>query len=423
LQDKGVPDPKSEQGKLKFPKLKTMSGKIYKQLKDCNLAGLSTNKQRGSEAILKSLLHLRKQVDKTELYPVLTKFAMPGSSQVYVLKNCNEFFGFDIFLSLFFNYLHGLGNKKDEQRSPGDAIRVAAVMLRPDFRGSVVGLLGGTRDRAKCDQSVEPAVAFSMAALSVYNDPFFVVEKPKTIDDDDIKNCDPNDDERIDLERNAEWFISTWKTYIKPKYKKAIAKWDKATGGGSSEPYMFSNFCEANRWLVWIYLMDIEADFLLFSNAKGRPPAHVGKEAGFSSSVSALSTPTSTKRKRCDEVQTAVVETQQARKKLSNVLDLVINRMDKINNQNTKRSGSDGLGSSADDIINLLIETNEQKEKLILIPLSPNSKDAVKATIDAKIKRLGHQLKKLNNTVDSPTGTGLADTSDSSGSDITDNNE
>jgi hypothetical protein len=35
LQDKGVPDPKSEQGKLKFPKLKTMSGKIYKQLNDC----------------------------------------------------------------------------------------------------------------------------------------------------------------------------------------------------------------------------------------------------------------------------------------------------------------------------------------------------------------------------------------------------
>jgi hypothetical protein len=61
---------------------------------------------------------------------------------------------------------------------------------------------------------------------------------------------------------------------------------------------MFSNFCEANRWLVWIYLMDIEADFLLFSNAKGKPPAHVGKEAGFSSSVSALTTPTSTKRKR-----------------------------------------------------------------------------------------------------------------------------
>jgi hypothetical protein len=110
-----------------------MSGKIYKQLKDCNLAGLPTNRSRGSEAILKSLLHLCKQVDKTELYPVLAKFAKPGSSQVYVLKNCNQLFGFDIFLSLLFNYLHGLVNKKDEQRSPGDAIRVAAAMLHPDF--------------------------------------------------------------------------------------------------------------------------------------------------------------------------------------------------------------------------------------------------------------------------------------------------
>jgi uncharacterized coiled-coil protein SlyX len=86
--------------------------------------------------------------------------------------------------------------------------------------------------------------------------------------------------------------------------------------------------------------------------------------------VSTLTTPTSTKRKRCDEVQTALVETQQARKKLSNVLDLVINRMDKFDNQNTKTSASDAFGSSADDIINLLIETNEQKQKLILIPLT-----------------------------------------------------
>jgi uncharacterized coiled-coil protein SlyX len=199
----------------------------------------------------------------------------------------------------------------------------------------------------------------------------------------------------MDLDRNAEWFISTWKTYIKPKYKKAIAKWDNATGGGSSEPYMFGNLCEANRWLVWIYLMDIEADFLLFSNAKGKPPAPVGKEAGFSSSVSTLTTTTSTKRKRCDKVEAALVETQQARKKLSNVLDLVINRMDKFDNQNSKTSATATFGSSADDIINLLIETNEQKEKLMLIPLSPNSKDAVKSTIEAKIKSLGHQLKQL----------------------------
>jgi hypothetical protein len=54
----------------------------------------------------------------------------------------------------FSSHCYTLGNKKDEQRSPGDAIRVAAVMLHPDFRGTVMGLLGGTRDRAKCDYSL-----------------------------------------------------------------------------------------------------------------------------------------------------------------------------------------------------------------------------------------------------------------------------
>ena len=414
MQDKGSPDPRSEQGILKFPKLRTMSGKIYMHLKDNNLAGLPSNKQRGCEQILKLLLKLRKLVDKTDLYPALAKYAHQSSLQVYVLKNCVQFFGFDIFLNFFSNYLHSLGNKKGEQRSPGDAIRVAAVMLDPQFRGTVIGLLGGTRDRAKSDQSVDPAVAFSMAALKVYNDIGFVVEKPKTIDDGDIMNCDPNDDVRTDLDRNAEWFISTWKTYIKPKYKKAISKWDKATGGGSSEHYMFSNFCDTNKWLVWIYLMDIEADYLLFSNAKGKPPTHVGKEAGFGSSVSALTTPNSTKRKSCDEKETALAESQKTRKKLSDVMDRVIIHMDKVDYHNPETSATAIFGSSADDIISSLIETNEQKEKLTLIPLSPNSMKAAKATIDTKIKRLGIQLKQLTSTVDSATGTGHADTSTSS---------
>jgi hypothetical protein len=42
--------------------------------------------------------------------------------------------------------------------------------------------------------------------------------------------------------------------------------------------------------------------------------------------------------------------------------------MDKFDHPNPKTSATATFGSSADDIINLLIETNEQKQKLILIP-------------------------------------------------------
>jgi hypothetical protein len=100
-----------------------------------------------------------------------------------------------------------------------------------------------------------------MDDVKKFKDVDFVVQQPETMDEDDIKNCDPNDILRIDLQRPPEWFLSTWKTYIKPKYKLAISRWDKLTGGGCCEPHEFSNFCGNNKWLVWIYFMDKEANF------------------------------------------------------------------------------------------------------------------------------------------------------------------
>jgi hypothetical protein len=40
-----------------------------------------------------------------------------------------------------------------------------------------------------------------MDAVKKLNDVDFVVQQPETMDDDDIKNCDPNDILRIDLQR------------------------------------------------------------------------------------------------------------------------------------------------------------------------------------------------------------------------------
>jgi hypothetical protein len=79
-----------------------------------------------------------------------------------------------------------------------------------------------------------------MDAVKKFNDVDFVVQQPETMDEDAIKNCDPNDILRIDLQRPPEWFLSTWKTYIKPKYKLAISRWDKLMGGGCCEPNKFS---------------------------------------------------------------------------------------------------------------------------------------------------------------------------------------
>ena len=67
---------------------------------------------------------------------------------------------------------------------------------------------------------------------------------------------------------------------MKKKYKAAIRKWDTETGGGSHEHWQFGRFCNRDTWLVWVYLMDKRAGFLLFSIAKGKPPEYVGSEPG-----------------------------------------------------------------------------------------------------------------------------------------------
>jgi hypothetical protein len=378
-----------------------MSTQIYANLKEKKLHNLPANKARGSESIQKCLLSIRKHVDKTEVYDDFSKHGKPKSTQVYIVQNDLIYFGFDQFLALYQNYLGSLGHKKEEQRTPSDAIRVAAVLLLSEFRGTVQGLLGGTRNREQQDQSVSPTIAFAMDAVKKFNDVDFVVQQPETMDEDDIKNCDPNDIVRIDLQRSGEWFLSTWKTYIKPKYKLAISRWDKLTGGGCCEPHEFSNFCGNNQWMVWIYLLDKEADFLLYSNAKGKPPSFVGNEAGFDtpntengdddSPISHLS-----KRKR--EVEDAVQHTKEAHKKVSTMLDRVGLLMEKLEHRN---SSSITVGATPDGILLQLSEAIEQQQKLRNIPLSPSSKKAVKDTIQAKITLLGNKLKQLTATMES----------------------
>ena len=66
------------------------------------------------------------------------------------------------------------------------------------------------------------------------------------------------------------------------KYKIVLDHWNKETGGGNGEPYSFVDYCDRDaRWLVVVFLKDLEANFLLASNAGGRMPGHLQQESGF----------------------------------------------------------------------------------------------------------------------------------------------
>jgi len=75
--------------------------------------------------------------------------------------------------------------------------------------------------------------------------------------------------------------METWFQYIKPKYRLALNKWNKDTGGGSGDVSEFINHCLCDRWLGWVFALDYEASFLLAASTCGMMPRHLQMESGF----------------------------------------------------------------------------------------------------------------------------------------------
>jgi hypothetical protein len=281
IQDPGEVDPKSrDQQLIHHPKMKAMANKMFDKLKAAKFPDMPANKTRVSPIIVNAINFKRKLVSVSSVYPEFQKYSADGR-EVYIIHNSREFFGYNQILTEI-HYHFSIGKKKKQKdRSPADAIRVAAVMLAPENQKAVSMMLSGSRSmRAQSDQSVDPNLAWAMDAVDQFKDATFEVELPEEIDPDDVVGIDPNDLDFARDDRDAKWFLDTWKLYLKKKYKEAIRKWDTETGGGSHDAHEFSNFCNRDRWLVWVYLMDMKAGFLLFQFAKGQPPVHVGCEPG-----------------------------------------------------------------------------------------------------------------------------------------------
>ena len=227
---------------------------------------------------------------------------------------------------------------------------------------------------------------------------------------DDIDGVNPNDEDRITQPgRDAKWFLDTWRHYLKRKYKDAIHRWDKETGGGSHEPYQFANFCDkGNRWLVWVYLMDLDRNFLLYSNAIGRPPVHVGRESGFDNNtdqplsgedddngigISDLSTSTEAPWSSGRKKRKAAVDDHnrelfiQKTAKLETILTDVSSVLKKVT-QPSVVVGKDVVGGN---MLQAIIDLGESKKKLedASIDMDPTTRSVVLHGIMKEINKLG----------------------------------
>ena len=149
--------------------------------------------------------------------------------------------------------------------------------------------------------------------------------------------------------------------------------------------------------------MDKKESFLLFSNAKGSPPSHIGREAGFelgnddidsdvpSSAVAGLDNSRSGSRKHKVETERLLEYSKRSKTELRGVTE----RLNKLLDKRDKESDAIPKNESNALIVDLC-KAQDEKKKLCDVMLSPDSKEAVMNAVDKKIRGIGKRIKMLN---------------------------
>ena len=141
------------------------------------------------------------------------------------------------------------------------------------------------KDRAMLDQAMCPVSAFYEVAADKFRDTSFLAQVPDKFSlIYSHETIDPNDEDRIMLAgRNGAWFKATWESYLRPKYRKTLARWWSDTGDGGGDVENFHNYCPIReKWLTYIYMLDVEAaSLLLASNASSAVPKQLVYKSGY----------------------------------------------------------------------------------------------------------------------------------------------
>lgn len=178
--------------------------------------------------------------------------------------------------------------KARASRTPNDGLRLALTLLDSKYREPVSVIMSNRKDRIQTDINGDHVLHFFEKILTEsFQNPSYSPPQPARsllgdIDVEEYSMWDPDDPRIFEVNRTATWLAETWKVYVKRKHKTALDRWNKETGGGNGQPWSFVNYCDKDaRWLVVVFLKDVQANYLLAANAGGRMPTHLQMESGF----------------------------------------------------------------------------------------------------------------------------------------------
>jgi hypothetical protein len=265
-----------------YPLLMKVLGPVQKILQDkYSSLGVPKHPTEVRRQLALACVRTRKSRDKVTVPESFRKYG--GNYPVVFVINHNEVNGgFNVPLQACIDFWQSQRKKDVDSRTANDGCRVAAIMLLQEFRDSVVKIMKEKRDRQMLDQATCPITAFYEVAAAKFRDPSFVAKLPALFTSiEGHQAIDPNDVDRImRAGRNGAWFKSTWEVYLRPKYRKALGRWWSETGGGGGEMENFQNYCAREKWLAYVYMLDVEASHLLASNASSVVPKELLNECG-----------------------------------------------------------------------------------------------------------------------------------------------
>jgi hypothetical protein len=367
--------------------IQKLSTKIYQNIQSIYKPdGLTKNTSRGRESLAGLVLMSRRLIDVTSLDVSFHRFARNG--QVFCITNNPIHGGLDVPIKEFQANIVASTQKAKACRSTNDGLRLALTLLDPKNRDSVAIIMTNKKDRTQSDITGDHVLHFFEQLLhESFMNPSYRPPRPEIpafgeIDVDERCQWDPDDPKIFEVDRTAAWLVETWKTYVRRKYKLALDKWNKETGGGNGQAWSFINYCEKDsRWLVAVFLKDIENNYLLASNAGGRMPSHLQMECASDptldvSSMEESSGGRATAGKRA--AMEAQAETKKLKSEISQAVSLLTSMCKKKEEDMKKQedSAEDTMEYRKDKLFIVIAQLNSAlKDQETLNSMSPTTRD------------------------------------------------
>jgi hypothetical protein len=407
LQDEGKQD-KKKPHVIKYGSLDRLARDIVDRLAKHEPPGMPANVTRRKHDVTKILVSMRKHVDKTSARLELVSIVNDPKNKITLVSEPEKMFvvtndianaGFNVAMTALLAAWSQRSVGTNLSRTPNDALRVASIMLDADIRGGIHGLLCSRRDRNKQDQPISTEQGLYEVCVEKFNDPSYIARVPNEVELlENYEFMDPNDTERISIQREWNWFKSTWEDYLRKKYRDALKRWNKDTGGGDGTNPSFQDYCGGEKWLAFVFLCDADTNFLLASNASGKVPRNLTNESGFSES--GIDDGANAKRSTKKTLEAAIIDIQEKSATLYASLDKVVTSIGaKVGEKSDSLSGDSERNIDHKSIHGIMgeIEKLRGHERLLESEDSytPMTKEAISDGIKKRKVELGNMAKTL----------------------------